>query len=85
MLGASSVVSLRTDDLKYKTQSEHPLSICTYRGGGHAASVSQPFLHPHSRVQEALHAEVSENRLEVLAHLVEGLELPIESLLSFLR
>lgn len=58
-------------------------TVCTYRGGGHAASVSQPFLHPHRGVQESLHGEVPEDGLEVLAHLAEGLELLI--ILSLLQ
>lgn len=58
-------------------------TVCTYRGSGHTASVSQPFLHPHRGVQESLHAEVPEDGLEVLAHLAEGLELLI--ILSLLQ
>lgn len=50
----------------------------TYRGGGHAASVSQPFLHPHRGVKESLHAEISEDWPEVPAHLTVGLKLLIK-------
>lgn len=50
----------------------------TYRGGGHAAGVGQPLLHPHRRVQEALHAEVPEDGPEVPAHLAVGLQLLVE-------
>lgn len=53
-------------------------TVCTYRGGGHAASVSQPFLHPHRGVQEALHAEIPEDRPEALTHLAVGLQLLIK-------
>lgn len=51
----------------------------TYGGGGYAAGVGQPFLHPHRRVQEALHAEVPEDGPEVATHLAVGLELLLEA------
>lgn len=55
-------------------------TVCTYRRGGHAAGVSQTLLHPHRGVQESLHAEIPEDRPEVLAHLAEAPELLIERL-----
>lgn len=50
--------------------------VCTDGGSGHTASVGQPFFQPHCRVQESLHAEVPEDRPEVLTHLTESLGLP---------
>lgn len=60
------------------------VSVCTYRGGGYAASVGQPFFHPYCGVQEAFHAEVPEDGPEVLTHLTVGLELLIKSLICSL-
>lgn len=51
----------------------------TYGGSGHAAGVRQPLLHPHGRVQEALHAEVAEDGPKVPAHLAVGLQLGVEA------
>ena len=50
-------------------------------GGGHAAGVGQPLLHPHGRVQEAFHAEVAEDGPEVSAHLAVGRQLPLQATL----
>lgn len=51
---------------------------CTYRGGGHTASVSQPLLHPHCGIQEPFHAEIPKDRPELRAHLIVGLQLLVE-------
>lgn len=60
-------------------------TVCTYGGGGHAAGVSQPFFHPHCGVQESFHAEIPEDRPELLTHIDVGLQLLIKpESLSFL-
>lgn len=53
-------------------------AVGTYRGGGYAAGVSQPFLHPHRGVQESLHAKIPEDRPEVPTHLTVGHEFLIK-------
>lgn len=61
-------------------------SVNTYRGSSHAVCVCQSFLHPYGRVQEFLHAEVTENGTKVLAHLHVRLELLVKfHLLRFLH
>lgn len=50
----------------------------TDRTGSHTAGIRQPFLQPNRWVQESLHAEVPEDGTEILANLIESLNLFIK-------
>ena len=56
----------------------------TDRRSSHAARVSQSLLEPNSRVQEFFHAEVTENRLKILADIREGFIFLFERLLLYI-